>query len=173
MGYNNNRPDQQILNHWDQDGIPLGGPTSGIVDVANSALRTTLATKLAGEDQTNDVLAIVRKPLNIATYAWSSNKTSTYVLSAAIQASATIVRDIVGYNSKLTPQWIGVFNASAAPAASAVPERLVYAAPTANFSIDLGEDGLYFSLGAVVANSTTAPYLTAGTADIFFGYRYK
>lgn len=136
------------------------------------ALYTSMDTLLAGEDQTNNVSATVRKPLAVNTYAWSHDDSVAYEASTLSKASAGHVRSIEGYNSKASAQFIQLHNASSVPADTAVPEMVITVPATSNFSIDFGEDGYYCDTGIVACNSSTGPTKTVGAADVYFTIRY-
>lgn len=126
----------------------------------------------AGEDQTNNVQAMARKPLAVNTYAWSHDDSVAYEASTLSKASAGHVRSIEGYNSKASAQFIQLHNASSVPADTAVPEMIMTVPATSNFSIDFGEDGYYCDTGIAVCNSSTGPTKTIGSADVYFTIRY-
>jgi hypothetical protein len=74
---------------------------------------------------------------------------------------------VVGYNSKVSAQWIQIHNAASAPANGSVPVLTQTVPASSNFAIPLPDTGLDLDVGIVVANSTTATTLTAGSTDIF------
>lgn len=135
-------------------------------------LSSTLGTLLSGEDQTNNILAVVRKPLSVNTYAWTVSKSSAYEASRVAKASSGMVRSIIGYNSKASAQFIQLHNTASLPSDTAVPDVIITVAASSNFSIDFDEDGYYCSTGITVCNSSTGPTKTIGSADCWFVVRY-
>lgn len=69
-----------------------------------------------------------------------------------------------GFNSG-PDQYIQLFNRLTAPADQTVPRRNYRIKADSNFSISMPEPYLYFSVGLVVSNSTTAATHTAGAND--------
>lgn len=89
-----------------------------------------------------------------------------------VSVSPTILYGLSGYNSG-PAQFIQLHDASAAPANGAVPVHSIAVAAAGNFSIDFGVYGMAFANGLYIANSTTAPTLTAGAADCQFFARVR
>lgn len=135
-------------------------------------LKVSFGDLLSGEDQTNNVLATVREPLAVATHAWTQGNSSALEGAKVVKAAPGTLRHVSGFNSKLTGQFIHVINASSL-VVSAVPSHILYAAPTATFDYDFGEDGLYMSNGITLANSSVSSYNISGSADVFFTSRFK
>ena len=104
-------------------------------------------------------------PLNRATVA--------YAASLEIAVGDCLLKTLNGYNSRLTPQWIQLFDAAALPANGAIPVAILYVLPQQNFSFDYGVYGRQFSNGIVVCNSTTGPTKTIGAADCWFDAQYS
>lgn len=132
-----------------------------------------------GADGTNDgdvskanPLPIRRVPIVDSTTAWSVATAGAAVASKVFKASAGILREVNGINTKTTAQYIQVHNATSAPADSATPTIVMLVEAGANFSIDLGEDGQYFSTGITICNSSTAATKTIGSADCIINGRY-
>lgn len=139
-------------------------------------LINTLGTLLAGEflsEGSAGVLATARQPLSSSTFAWDQVASTAYEASKVIKGSAGRIRDIRGYNSKGSAQFIQIHDSATLPADTAVPKFTFTVPATQNFTIDFGEDGWYCTTGLVVSNSSTGPTKTIGSADCFFTVRYK
>lgn len=104
-------------------------------------------------------------PLNIGSTA--------YETSHVISTAPCVIYGVAGYNSKNAGQFIQLHDAVALPANTAIPIETLTVATVANFSIDYGLYGKRFTTGAVIANSSTGPTLTIGSADCWFTVRYK
>lgn len=103
-----------------------------------------------------------------ATNALSSASTTVYANSLIAKASAGKVYNIVGYNSKITGQFIQIHNSATVPADGAVPVIIFYVAALSNFSLDYGVYGKSFTSGISICNSLTGPTKTSGSADCWF-----
>jgi len=93
---------------------------------------------------------------------------SAYEASHVLKASAGTLIAVIGYNSKASAQFIQLYNTSAVPADTAVPVLTFTVPATSNFSVDVPVSGLPFTTGICVANSSTGPTKTLGSADCFF-----
>lgn len=101
------------------------------------------------------------------------NSTSTaYEASRVIKSSAGRLYGVSGYNSKASAQFIQLFNSTTVPADTAVPVFVMTVPASSNFSIDFGTYGRFFSTGIAIANSSTGPTKTVGSADCFFDAQY-
>lgn len=107
------------------------------------------------------------------TNAQTTNSTSTaYEASRVVKAAAGTVYGLTGYNSKATAQFVQLFNSTTVPADTAVPVVVFTVAGSSNFSLDFGQFGRYFSTGIAIANSSTGPTKTVGSADCWFDVQY-
>lgn len=75
------------------------------------------------------------------------------------------------YNSKASAQFIQVFDNSRAPASGDVPDVVFTAAASSNLGVDW-IPGRPFRTGCFIANSSTGPTYTAGSADCFFDVQF-
>lgn len=103
----------------------------------------------------------------------------TYYSSAAYEASAVIktvqgrVYMITGYNSSASDQFIQLHNTTSLPADTAVPKVIIKANAGKNFSFEIPADGIDFTTGIVICNSSTGPTKTIGSADCWFQLHYR
>lgn len=76
------------------------------------------------------------------------------------------------HNGSASDQWFQIFDATAVPADATVPvlTQKVLAGNTAAFDYT---DGIIFTLGIVVTNSSTAQTKTLGSADCLFCVTYR
>lgn len=131
---------------------------SAVMDDTNHSIRVTQVADAVPSDSTS-------APSNATTVAYAASK--------VVKASAGTLYGITGYNSKGSTQFVQLHNAAALPADTAVPVVTITVPATSNFSIDFGQYGRYFTTGIVVANSSTGPTLTVGSADIFVDAQYS
>lgn len=114
----------------------------------------------------------VQIPHSIATIGAITGATdvssSAYEASHVIKASAGTLVALVGYNSKASAQFVQVFDSATVPADTAVPLLTFTVAATSNFSVTVPITGLPCLNGIAVANSSTGPTKTIGSADCFF-----
>lgn len=133
-----------------------GGDASAANQAAGNASLTSIDTK-------TPALVGGAVPVGLAV---PSNATATaYARSLVLKAAPGVLYGLSGYNSKTSPQFIQVHDATAEPAANAVPKVLVRVAAESSFSLDFGPRGRAFAAGIVVCNSSTGPTLTIGAAD--------
>lgn len=77
------------------------------------------------------------------------------------------------YSSKASSQWIQLFDTTATTIASgAIPVAIFVVAATSNLPVAYPWPGRWFNQGIVIANSTTGPTQTAGSADCYFDVQY-
>lgn len=111
-------------------------------------------------------------PGSTAGQAPTNAATAAYAASLVVKATPGTLFGLTGYNSKGSTQFIQLHDATALPADTAVPKVVITVPATSNFSIDFGAYGKRFATGIVVANSSTGPTLTTGSADVWAEARY-
>lgn len=75
-------------------------------------------------------------------------------------------------NTKGSAQFVQLFNASTVPATGAVPLLSKSMAASDAVGFDFSFFGRWFSIGLVLANSSTQSTLTPGSADCLFDVQY-
>ena len=98
--------------------------------------------------------------------------TQAYVASQIIKAAPGKLYGLTGYNSKVSAQFILIFDAVDTPAAGAIPKIILNVAASANFAFDWGIFGRKFDTGIFICNSSTGPTLTIGSADCWFDAQF-
>jgi hypothetical protein len=149
------------------------GDVGAVRMTADRNLYTNLGYLISGEDQTNNLLGVKQKPVAVSTYCWDIDKSVAYEASSISKAAAGVVREITGYNSKTSAQFIQLHNSATLPADTGVPDVVITVPAGENFYIDFGENGYYCSAGIVVSNSSTGATKTIGSADCWFVVKYK
>lgn len=98
-----------------------------------------------------------------------ANVTSTaYEASHVVSPVKAQLKGFTGYNSKASAQFIHVFDMTSVPVTGAVPAVVISVGPLSNFSLDYSFGPRQFDHGIVIANSSTGPTFTAGSADCWF-----
>lgn len=134
----------------------------------NGNTKVTLATNIFGEDSTNNVMAVVQKPLAVSTYMPSLYTEITQVTKANIKASTGNVFSIYISNANAAVRYFQLHNKATVPLATEVP---IYSIPvpagTANnpgvVILDQGffsNSGHNFATGIGWAISTTMATFT-------------
>lgn len=90
-----------------------------------------------------------------------------------IKAGPSMLYGFSGFNSKGSAQFIQVYDAVQLPADGAIPVVVLTVSATANFSYNPGVYGRRFANGIVIANSSTGPTKTIGSADCFFDVQVR
>ena len=75
-------------------------------------------------------------------------------------------------NTKISAQFIQVFDAAAVPADGAVPVAVYTVGASSNLGLYWGSVGRWHNIGIVLCNSSTAATKTIGSADCFFDVQY-
>lgn len=101
------------------------------------------------------------------------DSTASQVLSASITIPGPRrLFGFQGFSTNVAAQFILAFDDDAVPGNGAVPLFVVPVAATSNFSGYFGSVGRWFDRGIVLATSSTAATLTAGSADCLFDVQY-
>lgn len=105
--------------------------------------------------------------------AFSANLAHSSAAAASLVAKAepAILLKISGYNSGAA-QFIQIHDVAALPADGAIPSIVVKSNATDNFEYYCSKNGLGFTYGIVICNSSTYATKTIGAADCFFQVEY-
>lgn len=76
------------------------------------------------------------------------------------------------YSSNVGAQFIQVFDSVSAPATGQVPDAVFTVATIANLAVSYIFPGRFHKYGIWIANSSTGPTYTAGSADTFFDAQF-
>lgn len=141
-----------------------------VADTASAPLQLDASGRLittdAATDNTNNVLAVVIKPLAVSTY--TASPFSNFGANATLNVKATPgnVYLVVCTNANASTRYIQLHNTATTPGAGNVP-LLSFPVPGSGGTtlIDLGAmGGVNFSTGIAFGFSTTQGTYTAGTA---------
>lgn len=115
------------------------------------------------------IVADIRKLTGtLTTYDYAS---AALEASHVIKVSPGYLNYLTVYNDSASGQYIMLFDSTTLPANGAIPIFRFYLASKATGSLPLG-DGLAFSQGIVVCNSSTGSTKTIGSADCDFMASY-
>lgn len=148
------------------------GEAAAVAIDASRNLKVTLATLVAGEDITNNVMQIVRKPLPVATYSPSVTANFGTDADVSVKATAGNVFAVTASNVNAAVRYLQLHNKASAPANPDVP---IYSFPipagsaTNPVSVTMderffGQAGKHFTTGIAIGISTTNATYTAATA---------
>lgn len=131
-------------------------------------LNVTVATKLAGEDFTNDLIGVMTKPTISTTYSWTRFQNLGANTTLNVKASAGQLFSIYCHNITGSPRFFQFHNTATVPAASAVP-LLTFLVPLSSSIVMgadwFGENGSNFSTGIAYATSLSESIYIAGAAS--------
>ena len=130
-------------------------------------LMVTQATKMAGEDLTNDTLGTSIKKVAAGTYSPSRFQNLGANATLNVKATAGVVSSIKCRNTTAAPRYFQLHNTATTPSGGAVP--FWHCLVPAGSEVIVGEDhfsemGIAFSTGIAFAVSTTSATYTAATA---------
>lgn len=135
-------------------------------------LKTSAGDLQAGEDLTNNVTAMVMKPVSVSTYALTFDDSAALEASSVSKASAGNLYIVTGWNNNAAVRYFHVYNSTTVPADGTVPIICIPVAAGGTFSISYQPFGKPFTTGMSWANSTTAATKTVGGADFWVNLGY-
>jgi hypothetical protein len=97
--------------------------------------------------------------------------------SLVVKASPGILFKVFIYNNNAAIRYLHIFDSTSLPTNGAAPNIPPYSLPATGTAVsptvvDFGNDGVRFTMGIVVANSTTQTTLTIGSADSAIAVSY-
>ena len=128
----------------------------------------SLAPALGGVN----ALIVALSPLNSAALSPLSTASGAAVASKVVKATPGKLFRVDFFNGNAAARFLQVFDAAALPGAGSVPLISRPVATLAADHIDFGAYGRQFSVGIVIANSSTGPTLTVGAADSLIDASY-
>lgn len=136
--------------------------------IAAPATEATLAALNAKVTAMNSGATVIASGAVTATGPTVTRVNSTaYEISRVISNAACTLVTLSGYNSG-PGQFIQLFDSATVPADGVAPVWVIGIPAASSFAIDFGTSGLPFASGCAVANSTTGPTKTQGSANCFF-----
>lgn len=103
----------------------------------------------------------------------STSSSAAAEASRVIKASAGSLFSATMFNNNGATRYLQAFNAAALPVNGTVPVFSIPVLTGASETLLLGDLGLTFSTGIVLANSSTATSLTIGAADSLFTASFR
>ena len=100
-----------------------------------------------------------------------STRSAAYELIRQVKIGEGLLFGFSVYNSKGSAQFVQVFDKGSIPVTGDVPECVFTMAASSNFGANW-IPGRLFRQGCWVANSSTGPTYTAGSADCFFDVQF-
>lgn len=132
----------------------------------NGDVRTTLGTLLGGEDQTNNVIAVVDKPIAGNTYTGTKTQNNAFT-TLNLKATPGNVLGFRVINTTASARYFQLHNTATTPAGGATAQEKFLIPAGGQLVVgraDLPVGGLFFSVGIAYAVSTVASTYTAGTS---------
>lgn len=113
-------------------------------------------------------LRAVSRDIGTLSAAPTTASSAAYEASHVGKASAGTLFSVSIYNSSNSAQFYQLHDAAALPANNAVPKSVIRIPAQGTGGWDFGLRGRPFATGIVIANSSTGPTLTTGSADSYF-----
>lgn len=135
-------------------------------------LKTSQGDLISGEDQTNNLIQVVEKPLAVSTYTPDLDTSAALEASSVTKATAGVLYGFSASNTNATGHWIQFFNSATVPADATVPilEFQIGAEGTASAEWPKGR---FFSTGIAWCISSTNGTKTVAGATALNDVNYK
>lgn len=154
-------------------GIKTAANSISVAPASDATFQLKAGSALAGKFSIDQVTANANEVVVKSTLSQTNISVAAYVSNKIIKATAGTLYRITGFNSSASAQFIQLHDAATLPADTAVPVLVQKVAAGSNFVIEFGSIGRAFSTGIVVANSSTGPTLTIGSADLWIDAQYS
>lgn len=148
------------------------GDRSNIATSLQSEVLVYLSRLISGEDQTNNVLSTVEKPVSVSTYTPDTDTSAAAEASSVTKASAGNLYGFTATNSSGASRYFQFFNSTTVPADTTVPALSYFCAAGGSIS-DTFVKGRNFTTGIAWAWSSTSATKTIGSTDGIADIRYK
>jgi hypothetical protein len=135
-------------------------------------LKTSLGDLISGEDQSNNVLQVVEKPLAVSTYTPDLDTSTAAEASSVTKASSGVLYGATFSNGNAAVRYFQFFNSTTVPADGTVPVITIQCPANSTVAAEWPE-GRFFSTGIVWCNSSTQNTKTIGGADSLGDVNYK
>lgn len=125
-----------------------------------------LSRLISGEDQTNNLIGFLPKPVAGNTYTGTVTQNNSFQ-TTNIKASAGNVFKFSVINTTASTRYFQLHNTATTPGGGATAAFKFLVPANSQILIgpdNIGHSGLYFATGIAIANSTAASTYTAGTA---------
>lgn len=125
-----------------------------------------LSRLISGEDQTNNLLGFLPKPIAGNTYTGTPNQNNSFQ-TANIKAVAGNILKFTVTNTTTSVRYFQLHNTATTPGGGATAAYKFLVPAGSQLVIgpaDIGDAGLYFATGIAIANSTALSTYAAGTA---------
>jgi hypothetical protein len=135
-------------------------------------LKVSQGDLISGEDQTNNVMQVVEKPLAVSTYSPDIDVSAALEASSIPKASAGVLYGFSASNTNAAGHWIQFFNSTTLPVDTTVP-ALEFAIGGEGTTSAEWPKGRFFSTGIVWCISSTNGAKTIAGATALVDAQYK
>lgn len=148
------------------------GQAGGVRMTLTRFLKVSLGDLLSGEDQTNNLLQVVEKPLAVSTYTPDLDTSAAAEASSVTKASAGNLYGVTFSNGTGSTVYLQFFNSTTVPADTTVPVITLVCPANSTLSAEWPK-GRQFTTGIAWAASTTQNTKTIGGSSFLADVNYK
>ena len=135
-------------------------------------LKVSLGDLISGEDQTNNLMQVISKPVAVSTYTPDIDVSAAAEASSVTKASAGVLYSVTFSNGNAATRYFQVFDSTTVPADATVPKITFACAAGQTISLEWPK-GRFFSTGIAWCTSSTQNTKTIGAADALADVGYK